>query len=136
MGMFKDMRTLQKQAKEISKDWDPGAQARDANTRMAALTQSMAAANAAAATSGQVAAAGQAAQATITAVRETGMMVNMQPVLHLDVLVMADGRPPFPASSEGPVSMALLGRLVPGAELNVRYDPANTSAIAIDWATL
>jgi hypothetical protein len=136
MGMFKDVRNLQKQAKEIDKTWDPGAQARDANARMAALTQSMAAANAAAAGTAAVAATGQPAQASITAVRETGLMVNMQPVLHLDLLVLAEGRPPFPATSEGPVSMTLLARLVPGAELGVKFDPANPTVVAIDWSSL
>jgi hypothetical protein len=133
MGMFKDMRTLQKQAKEIDKTWDPGAQAREANARMAALTQSMAAAGAAAA---GAAAGGATGRGSITGVRETGMVINNQPVLRLDLLVLADGRPPFPSAVEGPVSMALLPRLVPGAEVDVTFDPANPSVAAIDWSTL
>ncbi len=129
MGMFKDIRQLQKQAKEIDKTWDPGAQMQEAKARMAAASQSMAVQTQTA----QLLTTGVRGRGTITAVRETGMYLNMEAVLHIDVLLMADGRPPVPASCEGPVSPAFLGRVTPGASVEVAFDPADPSIVAIDW---
>ena len=124
MGVSNDVQRLQGKAKA----WDPGARAREANARMAALTRSMAAIGAAA--------GAMPGRASVTAVRATGMVIDDEPVLRLDLLVMADGRPPFPSAVEGPVSTAVAARLVPGVEVNVTFDPANPWVAAIDWSSL
>lgn len=130
MGFFKDVRKLQKQAKEISKDFDPAAQMRQAKEAMAAAGQMMEQQTAAA----TLAADGEAATAQVNAARDTGTMINMQPVLEIELLVFPQGRPPYPATVSQVVSIAQVGRLAPGTRLAVKVDPRSPGAVWIDWA--
>lgn len=129
MGMFKAMRDLQKQGNEISKNWDPGQQMADGMERMkeaqAMMAQQTAAAN--------LAATGLDGVATITAVRQTGAMVNFQPVLELDLTVVAAGRPPLPATLSQPVEQVFLTRAQPGAKVAVKVDQADPNLVWINW---
>jgi hypothetical protein len=129
MGFFKSMRDLQKQGNEISKDWDVGAQLADAQQQMAGasafMAQQTAAANAA--TSGLV------ATATVAAVRQGGGMVNYEPIVELDLTVIAPGNPPYPATVKQAVPPTQLARVQPGASLRVKVDPNEPSAVWIDF---
>lgn len=139
MGMFKDMRNLQKQAKEIEKTMPPAAD------RMAAAQERMARANQIMAAQTQTANAAAAAAAGLadgTAVRRTVMISNMRQVgmINFDLLVefeltvMADGMPPYPATSQQAVSQMQIGRLRPGMTLQGAVDPSNPTAVWLDLA--
>ena len=131
MGFFKDIRTVTKQAKEIDKTFDPGKQARDATARMAALNQQFAQTNAALGAPPEDA---ETATAQIVAVGPSSGMLNMDPIVPLELLVQAGGQPPRPASISAVVPMTQLGRLQPGAQLTVRVSRSDPSAIAVIWS--
>lgn len=131
MGFFKDLNKLQKQSKEISKDWDPGQQARDATERMKAMNEQFAAANAAAATPPEDAVD---ATAQVVSVGQTSGMMNMDPILPVELLVTMPGAPPMPVSATLVVPMAQLSRVAAGATLQVRVSRSNPSAVFVNWA--
>jgi sRNA-binding protein len=130
MGFFKSMRDLQKQGNEINKNWDVGAQLADAQARMsdanAMMAQQTAAANAAT--------TGLDATATVAAVRDGGGMVNFQPMVEIDLTVIAPGNPPYPLTVKQVVPQVQLATLQPGASLKVKVDPNDASAVWIDFA--
>jgi hypothetical protein len=130
VGFFKDIHTLTKQAKEIDKTFDPGAQARDATARMAAMNQQFAQANAAMAAPPEDAVE---ASAQIVSVGTTSGMLNMDPIVPVELFILADGQPPRPVSTSLVVPMAQLARLQPGASLNVRVSKSDPSAVAVVW---
>jgi hypothetical protein len=129
MSLFKDLRKLSKQSKELSKDWDPAAQMRQASAAMEATAGMMARQTAAA----RLAESGESASAQVSAARDTGELVNLQPVVEIDVLIYRQGRPPYPATVRQIVPLAQLGRLAPGTQLPVRVDPDDSASIWIDW---
>jgi hypothetical protein len=129
MGFFKSARELNKQAKEMSRTWDVGAQLADAQATMAAANQMMAQQTAAAG----IAATGLEATATVVAVRQAAAMVNFQPMVEIDLTVVAPGGPPYAATVSQFVQQVHLARLQPGATLRVKVDPANPQSIWIDF---
>jgi len=149
MGVFKSMRDLQKQAKQMEATMPPvadrmaAAQARmaAANQMMAAQTQAANAAVAAAAgTAGPVGAGAErgggtsrAARrtVTITGMRQIGMM-NFDLLVEFDLTVLPDGLPPYPATTQQCVSQMQIGRLQPGLTLQASVDPSNPAAIWLD----
>ncbi len=129
MGLFKSARELNKQAKEMSRNWDVGAQLADAQASMAAANRMMAQQTAAA----NIAATGLDATATVAAVRQSGGTINSRPMVEIDLTVMAPGSPPYPATISQVVQQVHLARLQPGATLHVKVDPANPGTIWIDF---
>jgi hypothetical protein len=127
MGFFKDINTLKKQAKEIDKTFDPGAQMRAGKQKMAAAQEMMAQQTAAM----RLSTTGETAQAQIVASRDTGMQVNLQPMLEIDLLVMRDGQPPYPATVRQMVAQSQLGLIAPGSMVSVRIDPADPSTVLL-----
>lgn len=129
MGLFKSVRDLQKQANEINKHWDPGAQLEQAQAQMAAAQQVMAQQTAAA----SAAATGVDATATILAVRQGAGMVNFQPMIAVDLMVSRDGAPPYPVTVEQVIAQTHLARAQAGTSVHVKVDPANPASVWIDW---
>jgi hypothetical protein len=137
MGMMKDMRKLQKQAREMEKTRPPVAD------RMAAMQERMASANQMMAAQTQAANAAAAAAAGLangTAVRRNVMissmrqvgLLNFDPLIEFELTVMADGMPPYPATTQQAVSQMQIGRLQPGMTLQGAIDPANPTAVWLD----
>ena len=136
MGFFKDMRTLNKQAQEINAAQPPMKdRMADASARMANANQMIAgmAQNSMAATAAMT--NGVSAVATITGATQTGMMMNFNPVVNLDLLVVMPNGVPMPVTRQEPVQQLHLGRCQPGMRLNVRVDPNNIGSLWIDWVT-
>jgi hypothetical protein len=137
MGVFKSMRDLQKQAKQIEATMPPVAdRMAAAQARMAGLNQMMAAqtqaANAAAAAAAGTAGASAVRRTvTITGMRQIGMM-NFDLLVEFDLTVLPDGLPPYPATTQQRVSQMQIGRLAPGLTLEASVDPANPAAIWLD----
>jgi len=78
-------------------------------------------------------ASGLAGQAAITGLTQTGMYLNENPQVAMDLLVELPGRPAYAARRKEFVPLILLGRLSSGAPLPVRVDPADPQRLVIDW---
>ena len=130
MGMFKDLRKVTQQAKEMDKTFDPGAQARAATEQMKALNQQMASASAALTAPPEDAVSATAQVLSVGAA--TGMM-NMNPILPIELLVTQDGGAPMPVSTSVIVPVGQIPMLSQGATIKVKMSKSNPSAIAIDW---
>jgi hypothetical protein len=89
------------------------------------LAQQTAAAN--------LAVSGADATAMITSVAQTGAMVNYQPMLNIDMTVMAPGLPPYPASVSQVVEQIYLAKAAAGNTVNVKVDPNAPATVYIDW---
>lgn len=137
MGVFRSMRDLQKQAKQIEATMPPVAdRMAAAQARMAAANQMMAAqtqaANAAvAAAEGTAGPAAARRTVTITGMRQIGMM-NFDLLVEFDLTVLPDGLPPYPATTQQCVSQMQIGKLQPGLTLQASVDPSNPAAIWLD----
>jgi hypothetical protein len=141
MGVFKSMRDLQKQAKEIERNAPPVGDVMAASQeRMARLSQMMnaqtEAANAAAAAA-QGLADGTAVRRTvmISSMRQVGQ-INFDPLIEFELTVMADGMPPYPATCQQAVSQMQIGRLRPGMTLQGAVAPSNPTAVWLDLTTI
>ena len=140
MGVFKSMRDLQRQAREIERNSPPvadrmaAAQAQMAslNQMMAAQTQAANAAMAAANGPGD----GSAVRRTvmINGMRQIGML-NFDLLVEFDLTVLPDGMPPYPATTQQRVSQMQIGQLQPGQTLQASVDPSNPAAIWLDLET-
>lgn len=84
----------------------------------------------------QVLAAGVAGMATITGVTQTGMYLNEQPRIKMDLLVQLPGQAPYAAEHTEFVPLILLSRVQPGAMLPVKVDPAQPQKVVVDWQGL
>ena len=136
MGVFKSMRDLQKQAKQIEATMPPVAdRMATAQARMAAANQMMAAqtqaANAAVAAAAGTAGPTARRTVTITGMRQIGMM-NFDLLVEFDLTVLPDGLPPYPATTQQCVSQMEIGKLQPGLTLQASVDPSNPTAIWLD----
>lgn len=127
--MFKSMRDLQKQANEINKDWDPGAQMKDGMQRMQEANEMMAQQTQAA----NMALTGTPAKASIISVVQTGAMVNFQPTMQIELNVFPDGQPPYPATVTQVVEQPFLGKAMAGQQVAVKIDPEHRETVWIDW---
>ena len=130
MGFLKDVRKLTKQAKETSQDWDPAAQMSQAQQAMQSAGAMMEQQTAAA----RLAATGDPGMAQVNLARDTGQMINMQPVMELSLLVFLGGQPPYPVTLRQVVPLAQMGRLTTGSRLAVKVDPNARETVWIDWA--
>ena len=134
MGVFKSMRDLTRQARQIERSMPP---ARD---RMAAAQARMARVNRMLAAQTQAANATVAGTAGAPAVRRTvaitGMrqigMLNFDLLVEFDLAVLPDGLRPYPATTQQRVSQVQIGRLRPGLFLEASADPSNPAAIWLD----
>jgi hypothetical protein len=129
MGFFKSMNELQKQSKEINKNFDPGQQMADGMEKMKEANAMMAAQTQAA----NLSMSGKDATASIVGVVQTGAMVNFQPSLQIDMTVFPEGGVPYPVSTTQVVDTVYLSKAVPGAQIKLKVDPADPNVVWIDW---
>ncbi len=132
MGLFKSMRDLQKQAHEIEAAMPPvGQRLADAQARMSAASQLMAAQTQQANAAMAAATSGADVTATITGMRQIGA-VNFDLMMEFDLTVTPPGLPPYPATAQQAISQMQLVQLRPGATVHARVDPNNPSAVWLD----
>jgi hypothetical protein len=141
MGMFKNLRDLQKQAHELERNMPPaGDQLRRAQERMANANAMMAAQTQAA----NMAASAAAGPGDGTAVRGTAVVTSMRQVgqlnfdllIQFDLTVMPDGMPPYPATIQQAVSQLQIGQLQPGVRLQATVDRSNPQSIWLDFTSI
>jgi hypothetical protein len=141
MGVFKSMRDLQKQARELERSRPSAgermaaAQARMANVNQMLANQTQAANAAASAAAGMADGTAARRTVTITGMRQIGMM-NFDLLVEFDLTVLPDGMPPYPATTQQRVSQLQIGQLRPGLTLQASVDPSNPAAIWLDLTTL
>jgi hypothetical protein len=133
MGVFKDLRALRKQASEIGEAYDSKANLDRGMARMRAAQDMFTEQTNAATMAAGAADTGVAATAIIAAVAQTSMTINSQPSLRIDLTVMPDGRPPYPATVTAVVQQLYLAKAVPGRSVPVKVDPQDPGSIWIDW---
>jgi hypothetical protein len=71
--------------------------------------------------------------ATITNLTDTGMLVNFNPQIVLDLQVAIEGQDPYAVQLTTQVPLENLPRLQPGGQVSVRVDPADPTTVALDW---
>ena len=77
-------------------------------------------------------ATGEPAQAVIVSVVDTGVTVNDCPQARLTLEVRPAARPPFVAEATLLVGRFQTGMVMPGAGVQVRFDPADPSRVAVE----
>jgi hypothetical protein len=137
MGFFKNMKALTDQAKEIERSQPPVKERMAAATdRMAAMTQVLAQSTAAAnAAAGGAAPDGFPVSATITGWQQRGA-VGFDPLMQFEVTVMADGRPPYPATVTQPITQMQMVALRAGSTVPGRVNPSEPNGVWLDMSGL
>ncbi len=140
MGMFKDLKKLSDQGKEVQKAQgkktgmlgmmkdmpDQLHQATEAIDDAMKLQADMAAQQALLST-------GTAGTATIKGFTDTGVQVNFNPQIVFDVSVEVPGQPAYDAKISAGVPAMQAPLVQPGCKIGVKVDPADPNLIAIDW---
>jgi hypothetical protein len=72
---------------------------------------------------------GRAGAATITGLRDTGVTINDNPTVELDLSVSLDGGEPYAVTHRQTISRIAIASFQPGATVPVRVDPADRSSL-------
>jgi hypothetical protein len=132
VGFLKDINKLAKAGREVRDSMPPpSGMMAAAQAQMADLTAQM---NQQTSASTAVAADGVDGTATVMAATQTGALVNFNPAVQIELLVMVPGGPPYPVSLQTVVQQIHLARVQPGAILPVRVARADRTLVQIDWA--
>jgi hypothetical protein len=127
MGLFKEMRNFQKQADAMTggaKRPSLTGALRDANATMGDLQAQQQKAY-------RLNAEGIPGTGTIVAVRDTGMTINDNPELELDIAVSVGGRDPYQVTHRQVIARIAMAGFQPGAEVPLKVDPADASSVLI-----
>jgi hypothetical protein len=81
----------------------------------------------------KILATGLRGRATVLAVRDTGVTVNMSPMVALDLRVEIPGQPVFTKTVHQVISRLDVGDYRPGLVLSVAANPAKPQDIVVDW---
>ena len=84
-----------------------------------------------AAATDRISAAGAAGKGQIMGLRQTGVLINGQPQVEMDLLVTVMGRSPYRATVKEIVPLIMLNRLQ--GTLPVRVDPARPESVVVQW---
>jgi len=74
---------------------------------------------------------GRVGSATIVAIRDTGMTINDNPTVELDLSVMVDGAAPYAVTHRQTISRIAIPSFQPGATVPVRVDPTDATSLMI-----
>jgi hypothetical protein len=72
-------------------------------------------------------------EATIAGIQQTGMWMNNNPYVKLDLIIRVPGHPPYEVKHGEIVPQVLLGRLTSGTPLSVKVDPNKPSHFVVEW---
>jgi hypothetical protein len=103
------------------------------NQQMADATQMLATMNQTGGMRQRVEATGIPGTATITAFRDTGQRVNMNPVYDLDLALEVPGFSPYEMTRVSEVNILAVAELAVGARVPVKVDPADPSQLLLRW---
>ena len=74
---------------------------------------------------------GRQGTATVTALRDTGLTVNDDPQVELDLDVSIDGTPVYPVTHRQVISRLAIAGFRPGATVPVRVDPQDPRTLVL-----
>ena len=141
MGMFKDLKKMSDQGKEMNKaQGKPTTMMGMLKDTPNQIAQASAALDDAMAMQADMQkqqmllTTGTPGRATIKNFTDTGTLVNYNPQVVLDLEVTLEGQDAYAAQLTTPVPQVYLAKLTPGGNIGVRVDPADPSSMAIDWA--
>jgi hypothetical protein len=77
---------------------------------------------------------GTPAKASVKSMQDTGTLVNFNPQIILELEVTVEGKDPYPVQLSTPIPQMMLAQITPGKTVGVRVDPADPSSLAIDWS--
>jgi hypothetical protein len=130
MGLFKDMRKMTKQAKDLQES--TGYKRPSMREGMQMATDAMAGAQQSMEASQELMENGTPSTATVSAIRPTQQVVNMQPVIEFDLQVATEAGE-VPVSVSQAVPQAMVPQVQPGATVNVLVDPEDTDKVMITF---
>jgi hypothetical protein len=133
MGLFKDMRNLQKQAKEMTPPEHRGMMGglRAAKDGMAQASEMLGSMQADQQKAQHLMASGRQGSAVITEVRQTGMFVNENPQVEMDLQVTVEGLPSYTVTHRQVIAQIAIPQFQPGATVPVRVDPEEPQSLII-----
>ena len=131
MGMFKDLRDLNKAGKQITKE--QGGSFKMMKDGLSQANQMVQQVQADQALAERLANEGVDGTATIQQLVATGKTVNMQPELQFQLTVDVNGSVSDVTHTQV-VSPAIIGQLQPGAQVPVKVDPNDHSQLMIGLA--
>ena len=133
MGFLKDIRNLQKQAEAMTPPEHRGVTGgfRAMRDGVAQANDMLAGMQAEGQKAQHLMANGRVASATITAIRDTGMTINDNPTVELDLSVAVDGTEPYAVTHRQTISRIAIPSFQPGATVPVRVDPADRTSLMI-----
>jgi hypothetical protein len=133
MGLFKDMKNLQKQAKEMTPPEHRGVMGgfRAMKDGVAQASEALGSMQADGQKAQHLMANGRVGSAIITDIRQTGMFVNENPQVEMDLQVTVEGLPSYTATHRQVLAQIAIPQFQPGAQVPVRVDPENPSSLII-----
>jgi hypothetical protein len=133
MGFFKDIRDLKKQADAMTPPEHRGMMGgmRAMRDGVAQANQMMGSMQEEGQRAQHLMAHGVVGQGTITALRDTGMTVNDNPRIELDLTVTVPGREPYAVTHAQTISRLAIAGFQPGATVPVRVDPNDPAQMII-----
>ena len=132
MGMFKDIRSMQKTAKDMVPPEHRGIAGgfRALKDTAAMGAQMMGDLQAANETAARLRATGKPGTAVITSAQQTGAFINENPQVQLALQVTVDGAT-YPAQTAAVVPMIQIPQIQPGATVAVLVDPADPNVLML-----
>jgi hypothetical protein len=76
-------------------------------------------------------ATGIVGQATVTALRDTGVMIDENPQVEFDLLVSVEGWEPYLVAHRQAISRIVLANFQTGSQVPVRVDPSDAQRVLI-----
>jgi hypothetical protein len=132
MGMFKDIRSMQKTAKDMVPPEHRGIAGgfralKDTAAMGAQMMNNLQTANE---TAARLRTTGKPGTAVVTSVQQTGTYVNKNPQVHLALQVTVDGAT-YPAETDAIIPMIQIPQVQPGATIAVLVDPADPNLLML-----
>lgn len=133
MGLFKDMRNLQKQAKEMTPPEHRGVRGgfRAMKDGLAQANAALSSVNSDAQKAQYLMVSGRRGSAVITTISQTGMFINENPQVEMDLEVDVEGIPTYAVSHRQVIAQIAIPQFQPGATVPVRVDPSNPSSLIV-----
>ena len=133
MGFFKDLRNVQKQAKEMTPPEHRGMgglmrMSRDGMAQMSSALNDM---NADGQKAQHLMANGRQGTATIVSLEQTGMYVNENPQVEMQLDVAVEGMAPYSATHRQVLAMIAIPQFQPGSSVPVRVDPQDPQSLIV-----
>ena len=133
MGFLKDINNLKKQAEAMTPPEHRGVMGgfRKMREGVATANQVIGDLNSDGQKAQHLMANGRVGTATVQALRDTGMTVNDNPGVELDLSVSVDGGAAYAVTHRQVISRIAIASFQPGATLPVRVDPADPQSLIV-----